>query len=74
MHILNFELMSDVCCSYHAWDKEHGFIWIDIAKPSQDEMKNWLGDSSFMNSTLKTNYDSDTKIDRYENPLIVILN
>jgi magnesium transporter len=69
--------VSDVCVSYILLEiKNNGFIWIDIAKPTRDEMKKLAERFPFHELNLEDCLSKIQipKIDRYEDHVFVILN
>lgn len=69
--------MSDVYHSYILLEvKNNGFIWIDIAKPTRDEMKRLAERFPFHELNLEDCLSKIQipKIDRYEDHIFVILN
>ncbi len=75
-HILNFKFVS-MCVTLIVLEiKNNGFIWIDIAKPSRDEMKKLAERFPFHELNLEDCLSKIQipKIDRYEDHIFVILN
>lgn len=75
-HILNFKFVS-MCVTLIVLEiKNNGFIWIDIAKPSRDEMKKLAERFPFHELNLEDCLSKIQipKIDRYEDHVFVILN
>jgi magnesium transporter len=69
--------VSDVCDSYIVLEiKNNGFIWIDIAKPTRDEMKKLAERFPFHELNLEDCLSKIQipKIDRYEDHVFIILN
>jgi magnesium transporter len=69
--------VSYVCDSYILLEiKNNGFIWIDIAKPTRDEMKKLAERFLFHELNLEDCLSKIQipKIDRYEDHVFVILN
>ena len=69
--------MSDVCDPYILLEiKNNGFIWIDIAKPTRNEMKKLAERFPFHELNLEDCLSKIQipKIDRYEDHVFVILN